>query len=409
MKTINKLFFCLYIIFAFTPLLSSMLYIQMGLMVAWGITILPLGRIKKKDWTLLIIIGSWLVYAITLRIIGFSSAAWGNYGIQVMFYFPLVVFMTYRSLLTEREQYHLICFVGIVMLINMLDNIYLLVRYPGANIELNFSDMYSNLNLGNSSFTFVMMLLLLVCFGYFLNRKRWYVIPVLAGVFYLVISSKTTAFLVFLIFAYLMVVEKAAAKLPIRYRAMIMILGVGILLFLYRFSLEIVSVFTNNEYILVRLKALVKGDTSSVYLARWGLAMLSISTFLEHPLFGIGYVKADFALVDYASTGIGHHSELIDHLGRYGMIGIVFYLLIFCNFYRYVKRLYGEKQDKVSVGMIYVAFMLYSVLNNSIDVAAGVVFFYVLPALADGQFQHLKKQHKGCYIVKTDRQEIINE
>jgi len=388
-KTLNKWIFCLYIIVTLTPILSSC-YIQMALVVLWGLTIIPVFQYVEKDWKLFIF--AWIGYAIILRVIGFSTASWGNYGIYVLFYYPLFVFAIYRHILNDKEKHCMVNFIMAVALLNMLYNICFLIRHPGANQELNFSDMYAGCNLGNSDFTFVIMLVLIIYLYYAIHGRIIYFLAVVLGCFYLVISSKTTALLVFLIITYIIFVEKFAAKIEKRQRILIECLGIILPLLLYKPVLIVMSHFISNQYIVERLNALIVGDTSSVYLSRAGLAKISFHTFLNHPVLGIGYVKADFSKIDYVTTGIGHHSEFIDHLGRYGLIGAVAYIFIWYNYFKTFNSYSGTKKDHYAGIMIFIAFMMYSLLNNSMDAMSGVVIFYLVSSVADGDFGKKKYQ-----------------
>ncbi len=387
MKTLNKWIFCLYVIVTLTPILSSS-YIQMALVVLWGLTIIPVFPYVEKDWKLFIFV--WIVYAILLRMIGFSTAAWGNYGIYVLFYYPLFVFSIYRHILNDKEKHCMVNFILAVAMLNMLYNIYFLIRHPGANQELNFSDMYAGCNLGNSGFTFVIMLILILYLFYALHGKILYLLVVMAGGLYLVISSKTTAFLVFLIIAYIIFVERFAVKIKKEQRILIECMGIVLPLVLYKPVLILLSHIISNQYIVERLNALIVGDTSSTYLSRTGLAKISFHTFLSHPVFGIGYVKADFSKIDYVTTGIGHHSEFIDHLGRYGLVGGIVYIIIWYNYFKTFNSYSGTKEDHHVGIMIFIAFMIYSFLNNSMDAMSGIVIFYLVSAVADGYFEKKK-------------------
>lgn len=363
----------------------------MALVVLWGLTIIPLFPYVEKDWKLLIF--GWIGYAILLRIIGFSTAAWGNYGIYVLFYYPLFVFSIYRQILNDKEKHCIVNFTLAVAMLNMLYNICFLIRYPGANQELNFSDMYVGCNLGNSNFTFMIMLILIIYLFYALHGKIIYLLFVVIGGLYLVISSKTTALLIFLIIAYIISVEKFAGKIKKENRILIECMGVILPLVLYKPVLLVLSHFISNQYIVERLNALIVGDTSSIYLSRTGLAKLSFHTFLSHPVFGIGYVKADFSKIDYVTTGIGHHSEFIDHLGRYGLVGGIAYIIIWCKYFKSFNSYSGTKEDHHAGIMIFIAFMIYSFLNNSMDAMSGIVIFYLLSAVADGYF----KKEEYCW------------
>lgn len=397
MLFINKTIFYIYILVTLTPILSSS-YLEFALATLWIVTALPLHPFIKKDWKLVILI--WIIYAVILRVIGFSSASWGNYGIYILFYFPLFVFYFYRERLNECEKKRIMIFILIVALSNMLYNTIFLINNPGANLELNFSDLYSGMNIGNSGFTFIIMLVLIFCACYVLQGRKMFILPFVIGLFYLVISSKTTSFLIFLIILYILSINIVLTKISRTQRIIIIIIGIIALIFIYREGLDFLVHVIRNEYIVERINALIQGDTGSTYLSRLELAKISLNTFSKHPIFGIGYVKADFALISYTSTGIGHHSEFIDHLGRYGIIGAVFYLLIWINYYKSIQKMNGSKDSIRIANMMFVAFLVTSFLNNSMDAMSGIIIFYLALATADGQFDQINCSNN---INVTDR------
>ena len=59
------------------------------------------------------------------------------------------------------------------------------------------------------------------------------------------------------------------------------------------------------------------------------MALVSIQTFFENPLFGIGFYKenVEFA-TDFLITSVGHHSHLFDGLARFG---IIWFIVIFLD------------------------------------------------------------------------------
>ena len=332
----------------------------------------------------------WIIYAVILRIIGFSSTSWGNYGIYILFYFPLFAFCFYREYLNEYEKKRIIVFILIVSLSNMVYNTIFLINNPGANLELNFSDLYSGMNVGNTDFTFIIMLVLIVCACYGLQGRKLFILFFVVGFFYLIISSKTTSFLIFLFILYILFINMILTKIGKKQRIVVIIAGVLLPLCIYSEGLDLLVHVIKNEYIVERINALMQGNIESTYLSRFELAKISLNTFLNHPIFGIGYVKVDFALISYTSTGIGHHSEFIDHLGRYGIIGAAFYLIIWINYYKSIQKMNGSKYNMQIAKIIFIAFLATSVLNNSMNAMSGIIIFYLALAIADGQFDRVK-------------------
>ena len=63
---------------------------------------------------------------------------------------------------------------------------------------------------------------------------------------------------------------------------------------------------------------------------RFGTISTSWNTFLKNPIFGVGYKCGNiFSLLE--SYGVGTHSELVDVLAQYGLVGFVFWIMFIIN------------------------------------------------------------------------------
>lgn len=399
MLRINKCIFIAYIITAFTPIAGNT-YIQFGLMVLWILTALMIRPKLQRDYKLVILI--WLMYAVGLKIIGYSTASIGNYGIQMMFFFPLFVYEFYKREVPTDDLRKLMYFGLFVLTINMLYNLIFLILNPGANIELNFSDTYAGMNLGNSEFTFVVMLMLIIFLYYSINGKPTLLPIVIIGIIYLVVSSKTTSFLLFVVIGSCVVIDRFTKNINKTQKVILLSIVVILALFLYRFGLTVLTSFIKNEYLLARINALIAGDSTSTYLSRIELAKLSFNTFLKNPFIGIGFVKADFAKVSYISTGVGHHSEFIDHLARYGLVGAVFYICIFGQFIKKTIQNAASLEGAKVAKYVIIGFFASSVLNNSIFTISGVMLFFIVSGVADGLFMNKNETNKTWEIYSGD-------
>jgi len=90
-------------------------------------------------------------------------------------------------------------------------------------------------------------------------------------------------------------------------------------------------------------------------------------------------VELEGSVLNAYQSGIGHHSELIDHLGRYGIVGLAFYFIIFRNFLLKLRAIYLSKEGLQLRNIIFFAFASFSLLNNSFTPHIGVAIFLLLP------------------------------
>lgn len=99
---------------------------------------------------------------------------------------------------------------------------------------------------------------------------------------------------------------------------------------------------------------------------RWGLVVESFNTFLENPIFGIGY-KVGNVFAKLEGIGIGTHSEICDILAQFGIFGSFFFFRFFITAYRRVNM------GVVNKGIVITLFIM--VLMNPFHYFHG---FYVL-------------------------------
>ena len=386
---INICIFCAYIIVANTPILSSVT-LEIAIAGVWIIFNLIYARKITLSWKLLIVI--WLCYEILLRLINFSTSAWGNYAVHILYFFPVLVFGTYRTRISEKEKSFIWTVYFLSILLNVISNVFVLIRYPQYNLMLNYAEIYNGislqkLNLGNTMFAYLIMLFALCCFYFVCFGRKKYIVPLILSVAYVFMSSKTTAMLLML-FGFLIIFQKKMANRIRRgQRIAIVAIGAVLIIIAIKVGLPLLANSIDNSYIQERLMAIANGDYGSEYFSRIELAMLSLKTFASHPFFGVGYELINLTSTGAYSTGIGHHSEIIDLLGRYGLIGAIFNVLIYFGFYKYVMKLDGDENDKSFGRILLLIVLIYSFLNNSIAVETGVFLFYIIPSICNGDIK----------------------
>ena len=113
----------------------------------------------------------------------------------------------------------------------------------------------------------------------------------------------------------------------------------------------------NNDFIEKRLYEwynLVANDVTSYHLdKRSGLYEMSIQTFLQHPIIGVGYKFGNLGSLQ-RTFGVGAHSTILDSLAQYGLVGsIPLFSIILYPFHRN-----GEKKYS-SIYLLVFAFMLF--------------------------------------------------
>ncbi len=119
---------------------------------------------------------------------------------------------------------------------------------------------------------------------------------------------------------------------------------------------------------------------SSTLMSREHLWLVSINSWLQDPLtflFGIG----DHDWVQLGSeekSGIGNHSDILDVLARYGILGAsVFYSSIIV-YYKYLKRIYGGLY-KWEIVSFMITILMMGLTKRFISGEVAIIYFILFP------------------------------
>ena len=275
-------------------------------------------------------------------------------------YFLLFIYLSTASLRQHVDHKALLkintigIFKNFIIVIATI-NIILLIIYPGATSYLNNTEVFDFYNfprwlyyfLINTTAHFAIVLFTILYLKYKKNSLSSILLFFLVLILQL-LSSKTTAFSILLISS-LLIFRKQ---------------NIFISFFYILIGAIIINVFI-TEYIYTRLNFYNLSSTSEE-LSRFFLGQKSLNTFFDNPLFGIGYERVKFSSISelFYTSEIGHHSYLLDTLGRFGIIG-------FCLFY-----ILDVKNWRLLSGVPLVMIIVYSILNNLIDFS--FIFFSLI-------------------------------
>ena len=118
-------------------------------------------------------------------------------------------------------------------------------------------------------------------------------------------------------------------------------------------------------------------DGSENMAVRWEVLQLSIETFLNNPILGIGGFYG-FGTRQY---GIGGHSAFFDELAKYGILGAGFLFVALYSNARFVyRRLKNNKQKMVYYSCMSVFFIL-GVINTLLFVPLLFMAYFVVPGI----------------------------
>lgn len=88
---------------------------------------------------------------------------------------------------------------------------------------------------------------------------------------------------------------------------------------------------------------------------RWGLVVLSWNTFLQNPIFGVGYMTGNiFSNLEIA--GVGTHSEICDMLAQHGLVGCTF-------LYVYIKNAFKTSRKRLANNGFMITLFILALFN----------------------------------------------
>lgn len=328
------------------------------------------------------------------NLLGVSDISLVSYTVPVSF-FLIMLLTPYVPLLRKRKIWKwLFNAMVIVMLLNVISNIYLCIRYPEINLastrEYMSEEILANLNVGSTRFYTFTLFFFDVCFFVFLNCKekimKWFMLvcSFITAVYICVFCLKASVVVFFLLsIGFLFFARRR--KQTKSFFAVVGITGLLAVLLVTNYTEEIIDFIVSvspSERITVRLVTLLDADNaaaSSVTLTnRTDLYMLSVQTWLSSLsafLFGIGDHSSD---IDLAATGIGHHSDFLDSLAKYGLVGMILLYSILFRSLKNIVRQFNERY-KIQIYIICFIFILCGFTKAVFLPGVGCVLYLLLP------------------------------
>jgi len=232
----------------------------------------------------------------------------------------------------------------------------------------------------------------------FLPRRRktkWLCIALLGAIFFVLTNASFMISLIVFLFA---LVISLVLKQKNKERMFAIILVAVLLLVLYLTGYELLTVLYNsvdNAKLSARIFGLREliygGEQTGDAGLRWELYMSSIETFFKNP-FGVG-VNYSYKKFD---MGIGHHSQLLDDLARYGVVALAFYMVFFIGYYKHLKSAWeetGNGRIAMAECIIYFVFLVLNLGFRSGEESVAMMYIIpLMPLLAKKwQVRRLKK------------------
>lgn len=131
----------------------------------------------------------------------------------------------------------------------------------------------------------------------------------------------------------------------------------------------------------------VKSGYTNYVDERFGTILTSWNTFLKYPIFGVGYQCGNvFSLLE--KYGVGTHSELVDVLAQFGIIGFIFWGLFIRNSIKY-------QNNKLKCNGWKMTLIIMLIFNPFRSFHGYVVIFFLIPMI-----EYLIENDNGL-IIRT--------
>lgn len=400
-KTTNKTIqymLMLFILFTLTPFFQRnypQLYIGILLLTTLLLCLKNVissleNKLEKKDLNIFFIVCSWLFIIFIYYLYNSFQTFRGNFYNVFLFYFNFVILIYVKNNFKTSSNYRKLYILLIIVLTNTISNIYLMIKDPVSskyytgNVKI-FVEKYDYSNLMDITHVTATVLLVPSLIYLYLNIKdksvKLLALTTLLGLVYLVYLSSSFITLLSLIITYVFWTILKSKNLITKYLNLTLLLILILILFFMKNYimnyLISISLKSSNFFYTQRLNEVYQfmlGNSKDGSLSeRMDNIKISLQTFYQNFLTGRGFIYSS----NVNETGIGMHSQLIDDLARFGLIGLLFTISIF---YIYIK-LFKKSRGHSYINFTVVLFTVLSLINPTISIPVGTVLFIVNPLI----------------------------
>lgn len=383
----------------FVPLGLTFLCIVLSMLTkkVKGLLLNPLGR-----W--------WLVYLflyVMMVIIGFSSTNLNFVITRLPFFIiPSIGYFVIKHY-NKKEKIILLMAFTLIYAANLVYNIFLGIQLPEIFEEQSSNEESLQLavlmNIATTGFIVVgywligALLMATLC----VKERFWKMLSLLliVPIAYYMLFQNTRGTAILLLMVELVGLLLAYFEPPRKgnRRAYYIISTVSLMLLVFIVFIPLMSWLMEHlqsERLADRLNDLLDfrrggGNINNVkegsFTGRILLAQTSLNSFLSSPisiLIGIGDHTQAVGM-DMVKSGIGNHSEFIDVLGRYGLVGAFVFWKIMKSYYRLLRHMTTHREIQKYVDIIFVVFILSGILNNIFYPAMEMFLFMIFPIIIE--------------------------
>ena len=320
------------------------------------------------------------------KFLGISEATWdiaaGYFGWMMTIIIGTYAIQIFPKVLLRWIEY-------VVMVVVVISIVYVTLNGQKNMLIMNMEDVISQ---ESAAYGSSIMLFSGICFIALLGykskfKKIIYAIALLLALNlnFTIMQRGTnvvfTVLMLILIFIFRKSTKSTAKFILFTFLIVILIYSTGVYIAFLDFLVGMIS----SERVASRIASisifLQTGDyleAGTSFATRSDLTLTSLKTFyssFSNFLFGIGDSRG-------FSTKIGDHSEIIDSLARYGILGFTFIFSSFCNQFRYLSKFLTVGDPiRYQILIVFIIYVPRNVIGNSMTSAIGILLFLYMPVV----------------------------
>lgn len=374
-------------------------YESTHLMMLWMMFLLfEHHRLNKSNGYLghLLTLGVVFVFICAIyKFVGISSASMGYCVSGPFLYFiSVLALMIIDKCNNEQQIRFLFHFLALVTAINVADNIRLSYEFGMENVvfqrlgSMVEEEGNSELNFGGSQFVNMTVFYTCIMFMAYLKsnerlEKILFGVYVAISAYFIVICSLKASAVVLMLMSLALMYVSVKSKANIN-TVLILLTVLGVIAFIFMDNvIHLLISVIDSDRITERLIIFTnEGDVtdSSSFVSRSNLWSVSIDTWLSSIssfFFGIGnHNWNDFMTT--ADSGIGNHSDILDVLARYGIIGALILYLSFKLYYDYLRYNFGTSYE-YEIFVFFILFLAMGLTKKVIHPLPAIMIFILFP------------------------------
>lgn len=323
--------------------------------------------------------------------IGYSTASSGNYLFQICFFISIIIAIYCIRRLPLWHNHVLYYFILLLTIVHLTNDIVIGQVFQSYSME-ELEELGSSVIA--TSFSTTALLVLNIALLVALNTSNFYIrlihfVVVAITLYYIVFcGQRGSVVMLMMISVFAIIYQKRANKVS-KGTSLFFLLLIALIIMLFgEYLLSILIELSPSERLAERFEDLQqtfrKGVTEDSFSGRLSLEIVSIRSWLRNIatfFIGIGdhRLEGDFGIVGFELSGIGGHSELIDSLARYGIIGFFIIASLFSRIFKYIINLFDDVSVREQVKAILFVSILISLTKGFFFPEIGISLFLLLP------------------------------